>query len=126
MLEQSLEYPVEAKNMRDKGGIEKCITKAKGDMVEKVWGKGGTRLVLSLKGERNLPPEFVAKRKKQKAIKNILSIVSTIPMTIEDIQYGEASFLWRPQTLDTCCILTAICCYTKILTIIGLRREFSI
>ena len=68
MLEQNLEYPVDAKNMRDKGGIEKCITKAKGDMVEKVWGKGGTRLVLSLKGERNLPPEFVAERKKQKAM----------------------------------------------------------
>ena len=56
MLAQSLEYPCEATNMRDKGGIEKCITKAKGDMVEKVWGKnGGTRLVLSLKGEKDLP-----------------------------------------------------------------------
>jgi hypothetical protein len=39
MLEQSLEHPCEATNMRDKGGIEKCITKAKGDMVKRVWGK---------------------------------------------------------------------------------------
>ena len=37
-------------------------------MVEKVWGKGGTRLVLSPKGEKNLPPEFLAERKKEKAM----------------------------------------------------------
>ena len=30
--------------------------------------KGGTRLVLSLKGERDLPPEFNVERKKQKAL----------------------------------------------------------
>ena len=51
-----LEFMCKPKNLRDKGEIEMCITKAKEDMISKVWGKSsGTSLVLSLKGETGLP-----------------------------------------------------------------------
>jgi hypothetical protein len=58
------------KNLRDKGGIEICITKAKADMIKKVWGNksDATNLVLSLKGETGLPAEMTADRKKEKAL----------------------------------------------------------
>jgi hypothetical protein len=67
MREMRLEYNSKSKNMREKGGIEMCITKAKVDMVNKVWSKkAGTSLVLSLKGETGLPAEMVAERKREK------------------------------------------------------------
>jgi hypothetical protein len=67
MREQRLEYDFEPRNLRDKGGVEMCITKAKVDMINKVWSKqGGTSLVLSLKGETGLPPEMVEDRKREK------------------------------------------------------------
>ena len=63
MRDMRLEYKYKPNNLRDKGGIEMCITKAKVDMINKVWSKkGGTSLVLSLKGETGLPPEMVANR----------------------------------------------------------------
>jgi hypothetical protein len=69
MQEMRLEYRCKPKNLRDKGGIEMCITKAKVDMISKVWGKSGsTILVLSLKGEAGLPPQMVAARKKEKVL----------------------------------------------------------
>jgi hypothetical protein len=66
MREMRLEHNSKSKNMREKGGIEMCITKAKVDMVNKIWSKkGGTSLVLSLKGETGLPPEMAAERKRE-------------------------------------------------------------
>jgi frataxin-like iron-binding protein CyaY len=67
MREMRLEYKLKPRNLRDKGGIEMCITKAKVDMVNKVWcKKGGTSLALSLKGETRLPAEMVAEKEKVK------------------------------------------------------------
>ena len=44
-----------------------CITKAKVDMINKVWSKkDGTSLVLSLKGETGLPAEMAADREREK------------------------------------------------------------
>jgi hypothetical protein len=69
MREMRLEHNSKSKNMREKGGIEMCITKAKVDMVNKVWSKkAGTSLVLSLKGETGLPPEMIAQRKREKVM----------------------------------------------------------
>ena len=69
MREMRLEYRCKPKNLHDKGGIEMCITKAKVDMVSKVWGKSnGTSLVLSLKGETGLPSQMIADRKREKVL----------------------------------------------------------
>ena len=46
MREMHLEYRCKPKNLRDKGGIEMCITKAKVDMVSKVWRERATEPVL--------------------------------------------------------------------------------
>ncbi len=67
MRDNRLEHKCEPKNLRDKGGIEMCITKAKVDMINKVWSKkDGTSLVLSLKGETGLPAEMAADREREK------------------------------------------------------------
>lgn len=69
MREMCLEYRCKPNSLRDKGGIEMCITKAKVDTVSKVWGtKDGTSLVLSLKGENGLPPKMIEDRKKAKEL----------------------------------------------------------
>ncbi len=69
MREMRLEYNSKSKDMREKGGIEMCITKAKVDMVNKVWSKKArTSLVVSLKGETGLPAEMVAERKREKVM----------------------------------------------------------
>jgi hypothetical protein len=69
MRENLLRYGCDPKNGRNKGGIELCITKAKGDMVAKVWDK--TTLVLSLKNTKSLPVKWeeqkrLVKEKKEK------------------------------------------------------------
>ena len=69
MPEMHLEYRCKPKHLRDKGGIEMCITKAKVDMISKVWGKSNeTSLVLSLKGETGLPSQMIADRKREKVL----------------------------------------------------------
>lgn len=65
MRDHNLKYDHEPKNLRDKGGIEQCITKAKGDMVAKVMDK--TSIVLSLKNTKGLPERWEEKRKLVKA-----------------------------------------------------------
>jgi hypothetical protein len=67
MREMCLVYKNRPSNMRDKGGIEMCITKAKVDMINKVWcKKAGISLTLSLKGETSLPAEMIEERKRDK------------------------------------------------------------
>jgi hypothetical protein len=68
MREKRLEYKCKPTSLRDKGGVEICITKAKVDMVSKVWGGNGTSLVLSLKGETRLPKKLIADKKKKKEL----------------------------------------------------------
>ena len=69
MGEIRLEYRCKPKNLCDKGGIEMCITKAKVDMISKVWGKSsGTSLVLSLKGETSPPSQMIADRKREQVL----------------------------------------------------------
>jgi hypothetical protein len=73
MREMRLQYVSDPANlrdnggMRDKGGIEMCITKAKVDMMNKVWcKKAGITITLSLKGETRLPAEMIEEMKREK------------------------------------------------------------
>jgi PleD family two-component response regulator len=67
MREMRLEHRTHPSNLRDKGGIEICLTKAKVDMVNKVWcKKAGASVTLSLKGETSLPAEMIEERKRDK------------------------------------------------------------
>jgi hypothetical protein len=69
MREMRLEHRCKPNNLCDKGGIKMCITKAKLDMISKVWGtSSGTSLVLSLKGEKGLTPKMTADKKREKAL----------------------------------------------------------
>jgi hypothetical protein len=67
MWEMRLQCVISPANLRDKGGIEMCITKAKVDMMDKVWcKKAGATVALSLKGETRLPAEMIEERKREK------------------------------------------------------------
>jgi PleD family two-component response regulator len=65
--EMRLECRTHPSNLRDKGRIEMCMTKAKVDMVNKVWcKKAGASVTLSLKGETSLPAKMTEERKRDK------------------------------------------------------------
>ena len=66
MREGCLECECQPTSLRDKGGVEMCITKTKVDVVTEVWGGDGTSLVLSLKDETQLPEKVIADKKRQK------------------------------------------------------------
>jgi hypothetical protein len=67
--EMRLEHRTHPSNLRDKGEIEICLTKAKVDMVNKVWcKKAGASVTLSLKGETSLPAKMTEERKRDKMI----------------------------------------------------------
>jgi hypothetical protein len=68
MREQNIVYDTEPK-LREKGGCEQCITRAKGDVVRVIMSKSNKthrgRIVFSLKNNKELP-DYVKNANKQK------------------------------------------------------------
>ena len=64
MRNQNIAYDTETR-LRDKGCYEKCITKAKGNLVKQIMDKSANthmkKVVLSLKGTKNLPENWSVK-----------------------------------------------------------------
>jgi hypothetical protein len=67
MREMRLEFRIIPSKLRDKGGIETCMTKAKVDMINDGWcEKAGASVTLSLKGETSPPAKMTEERKRDK------------------------------------------------------------
>jgi hypothetical protein len=108
MREMRLDHRICPSNLRDKCGIEMCMTKAKVDMINKVWcEKAGTSVTLSLKGETSLPAEMAEERKRDKMM------IKRNEGKAHRRRIGEFCAKKKARTMTCwCCEMCPDCCLT--------------